>query len=216
MTEAADALDPTGSELPLGAEYDCGPEIEILMGEVETVRHPYTGETMLRRLPVQRPRAMADCAAFRGTGAAPVPAAWLVPSGLEAVIELLTAHGIRWSALAEPAAFEAESFTITASTQSEREFQGHRERKLEGNWAPAPATLPAGTVVVPSAQPLGRLAFYLLEPRSDDGVVAWNVLDEALEGAATYPILRTSALPAGTLYREPGVSAADGRSEGRR
>jgi hypothetical protein len=50
--------------------------------------------------------------------------------------------------------------------------------------------LPAGTAVVAVAQPLGRLAFALLEPRSDDGVLNWNVLDEALEGATFYPILR--------------------------
>ena len=56
-------------------------------------------------------------------------------------------------------------------------------------------TIPAGTVIVPTAQPLGRLAFYLLDPRSDDGLVAWNVLDDALEGAARYPILRAASPP---------------------
>jgi hypothetical protein len=44
-------------------------------------------------------------------------------------------------------------------------------------------------------QPLARLAFLLLEPRSDDGLVNWNVLDPALEGVEEYPILRTSADP---------------------
>jgi hypothetical protein len=41
-------------------------------------------------------------------------------------------------------------------------------------------------------QPLARLAFYLLEPASDDGLVAWNVLDEQLQDASVkqYPILR--------------------------
>jgi len=39
-------------------------------------------------------------------------------------------------------------------------------------------------------QPLARLAFYLLEPVSDDGLVNWNVLDEQLKDAKTYPILR--------------------------
>ena len=39
-------------------------------------------------------------------------------------------------------------------------------------------------------QPLARLAFYLLEPASDDGLVAWNFLDEQLKDAKTYPILR--------------------------
>jgi hypothetical protein len=39
-------------------------------------------------------------------------------------------------------------------------------------------------------QPLARLAFYLLEPASDDGLVVWNVLDDQLTDAKTYPILR--------------------------
>ena len=39
-------------------------------------------------------------------------------------------------------------------------------------------------------QPLARLAFYLLEPASDDGLVAWNVLDDQLKDAKVYPILR--------------------------
>jgi len=41
-------------------------------------------------------------------------------------------------------------------------------------------------------QPLARLAFYLLEPRSDDGLTNWNLLDEALSGAKIYPILRAA------------------------
>ena len=52
--------------------------------------------------------------------------------------------------------------------------------------------LPAGTVQVDIRQPLGRLAFYLIEPRSDDGLVDWNILDDALgEGVKVFPIVRT-------------------------
>ena len=52
--------------------------------------------------------------------------------------------------------------------------------------------MPAGTFRVEMKQPLARLAFYLLEPRSDDGLVDWNLLDEALgEDVTVYPIVRT-------------------------
>jgi len=44
--------------------------------------------------------------------------------------------------------------------------------------------------VVAVRQPLGRLAFTLLEPRSDNGAVDWNVLDDVLVDAKSYPILR--------------------------
>lgn len=56
-------------------------------------------------------------------------------------------------------------------------------------------TLPAGTLAVPVTPATGRLAFALLEPRSDDGVVAWNLLDEHIEASAIYPILRGQAEP---------------------
>ncbi len=61
---------------------------------------------------------------------------------------------------------------------------------LRGDW------LPAVTEAIRAAdgeEPLGRLAFYLLEPRSDDGLANWNVLDEVLEGATHFPIVRLAA-----------------------
>jgi len=52
----------------------------------------------------------------------------------------------------------------------------------------------AGSLVVPMDQPLARLAFVLLDARSDDGLMAWNVLDPLLgqnPGPEFYPVLRT-------------------------
>ncbi|HET6616597.1 MAG TPA: hypothetical protein VFH69_02180, partial [Gemmatimonadota bacterium] len=122
--------------------------------------------------------------------------------GLDSAVERLAAHGVRMLTVVEPVTIEAEAFSITSSSQSEREFQQHKERTLEGRWEPVRETVPVGTVLVPTSQPLGRLAFYLLDPRSDDGLVAWNVLDEALEGAARYPILRAASPPPDGSYRE--------------
>jgi hypothetical protein len=39
---------------------------------------------------------------------------------------------------------------------------------------------PAGTVVVRTAQPLGSLIAYLLEPQSNDGLMTWNYFDRYL------------------------------------
>ena len=52
--------------------------------------------------------------------------------------------------------------------------------------------LPDTTAWVSVDQPLGRLAFTLLEPRSDDGFVAWGIVDEQIE-AGEMPILRARA-----------------------
>jgi hypothetical protein len=79
---------------------------------------------------------------------------------------------------------------ITSSTEATRPFQSHNERTLEGSWEAAELTLPAGTLVLDVDQPLGRLAFSLLEPRADDGFTNWNVFDRALAGADAHPVTR--------------------------
>ncbi len=84
-----------------------------------------------------------------------------------------------------------EEFRIDASDVAATPFQNHHERTLKGAWRPAERDLPAGTLRIDLSQPLARLAFYLLEPRSDDGLANWNVLDAALEGAKVYPIVRS-------------------------
>ena len=85
-----------------------------------------------------------------------------------------------------------ERFVIGSTTSAPREFQGHNERTIWGNWVATIETLPAGTAYVAVDQPLGRLAFTLLEPRSDDGFVAWALVDRQIE-AGSLPILRVSA-----------------------
>ena len=51
-------------------------------------------------------------------------------------------------------------------------------RKSKARGVRPDVTRPAGAFEVPMTQPLARLAFYLIEPASDDGLVTWNVLDD--------------------------------------
>lgn len=196
IAETADVRARAGGELGLRAEHALtGEDVEILMGDVEEERHPYTGDPVLRRLDVVRSERMPEFGAFRATESERVPAAYLVPAGLAEVVERLAAHGVRFEALPADRELEVEVFRIMASRQAESEFQGHRQRTLEGAWETARRSVPAGTLVVPMDQPLARLAFLLLEPRSDDGFANWNVLDPELEGATSYPVLRMHADP---------------------
>ena len=87
-----------------------------------------------------------------------------------------------------------EEFRIDSNVAAATAFQNHNERTLTGAWVPAERELPAGTLKVELTQPLARLAFYLIEPRADDGLVDWNLLDEALKDAKVYPIVRTQEL----------------------
>ena len=165
--------------------------IDILLGEVVSERHPYTGQQMLRRLDTQTLTRMYEYGTFNVSAFERVPRAYYVPSELEDVIERLEAHGIHTELLDEMFRGEVEQFQIESFSSAEREFQGHRERTLTGSYGVTQAVLAAGTRVVPLDQPLGRLVFMLLEPMSDDGFVNWNLLDDVLVGAAVYPIVRT-------------------------
>ena len=50
--------------------------------------------------------------------------------------------------------------------------------------------VPAGAFAVDMTQRLARLAFAMLAPTSDDGLVNWNFLDDLIEEGAAYPIMR--------------------------
>ncbi len=114
---------------------------------------------------------------------------------MAAVIDRLEAHGIRYSITAADQPFNGDRFKIATNTLDAREYQGsHKARTLTGVWEAAEQTLPAGSLVIPMDQPLARLAFILLDPRSDDGFMWWNVLDAVLGLSPTpvyYPVLRS-------------------------
>ena len=84
-----------------------------------------------------------------------------------------------------------EEFRIDSTRVAEQPFQNHRERRVWGRYVRAERVVPAGTLRVTSSQPLGRLAFTLLEPRSDDGFLNWNLMDAALQKTpGVYPVVR--------------------------
>jgi hypothetical protein len=199
LVKDADAASVVDTDLALRAELERSPALaEILMGETAEERNPYTGAVMLRRLDVRKPEMMPEFISFRGTETARAPAFYLVPSSLTKVLDRLQAHGIRVAPLKAAAVVKVERFRITRSTAAERTYQGHNERTLEGSWEAAEIEVPAGTVSVPVAQPLGRLAFSLLEPRSDDSLATWNLMDEALKDAEFYPVTKTFSALAGS------------------
>jgi hypothetical protein len=190
ITAQADAHVVTGESLAVRAKLHAGADIFILRGEVAEETNPYTGQRMLRRLDVRRPEMMPDYTTFEGTEYERVPVAYFIPASQAAAIERLAAHGIRTTTLAQPLRVPVQRFRIDSTWTTAREFQGHKERQVTGRWETSGDSIPAGTVVARTDQPLGRLLFIMMEPRSDDGLLDWNFFDEALSGARYYPVLR--------------------------
>ena len=167
-----------------------GGMVEILMGDVENETNPINGAVMNRRKDVITPEQMVDMMWFEPVTTETVPAAYYVPAEATKAIELLKAHGVQMRETGELPR-SAEAFQIDGNTAGQT-FEGHTIRKLEGKWGAALERKPAARwLEISMNQPLARLAFYLLEPASDDGLAAWNYLDDQLKtGATKYPILR--------------------------
>ncbi len=202
-TEAADAAPPAvGDSLALRATFRPEPApVEILLGEVDSLRHPITDALVLARRDAVRPETMPAFISFAPTERERVPRGYLVPETMTEVLGLLEAHGIELGPGALVGVWETEVFDIDSLQVASRAFQGRVERTVFGRYLRDCVSPPGGPevectgatgVFVSTSQPLGRLVFALLEPRSDDGVVAWAVpgLANALRAGGVYPILR--------------------------
>ncbi len=193
ILEQADAKKIIGSQLPLGAELERAPElVEILLGEVAQEKHP--GRWARHESPKGRQHPGKDGGVRNVQGSADRAGAVRLLRSVSArrrdrSARRLTASSRRRSRPQRP--WRWKSFGSTAATPPRGRSRITTSAPLKGAWVTADRELPAGTLRVDMTQPLARLAFYLLEPRSDDGLTNWNFLDEALRDAKVYPIVRT-------------------------
>ncbi|MCX6224079.1 MAG: M14 family zinc carboxypeptidase [Bacteroidia bacterium] len=109
-----------------------------------------------------------------------VPMAYVFPAELTDIAAKLREHGVKVTQLDQTISFKGEQFTVTRLNHADQNYQGHYLADLEGLFQPAIQDWPAGSFYIDMAQPLAYLIFYLLEPQSDDGLVAWNYFDQFL------------------------------------
>ncbi|WP_044889417.1 M14 family metallopeptidase [Myxococcus hansupus] len=108
-----------------------------------------------------------------------IPKAWFVPAWETEAIERLALHGIRFETLDSPVTLTLDTVRLfeprlgpvsEGRVRLQAKFQHERRQQ----------TVPAGTVRVPSDQPLRLLAAALLEPESDDSLLAWGFFPHIL------------------------------------
>ncbi|MGH9943040.1 MAG: M14 family metallopeptidase [Pyrinomonadaceae bacterium] len=125
----------------------------------------------------------------RTTIAVTPPLYYLVPPQWSAVIDVLAAHGLRLQKLAEPLSLEVESYRFGDVKWAANSFEGRLPLTQKNQLVREQRSYPTGTVVVPLAQPGGRVALHLLEPDAPDSLVSWgffNPIFEQKEGAEDY------------------------------
>jgi Zinc carboxypeptidase len=207
LTSQADRqlTSPTQKAVELGVDFEVRalPElVDIAVGDVKKQLNPRSGKEMSQMTDMAVPVKMKDYGVFEATRLVPMPKGWLIPKPLvdsprmAAAIDRLKWHGLVMRTISSEGPVSVERFLINEVIRAERPFQGHREARLRGTLQKAQLTVSEGSLFIPANQPLARLAFYLLEPESDDGLVTWNLIEEGLTVGQTYPIYRVqNALP---------------------
>jgi len=172
--------------------------VEILIGDVEKKVNPRSQREMLVMTDTAVPVRMKDYGVFEATRTVTMPQGWLIPrshvdsSAYTTALERLRLHGVQVQRVVADAEVMVERFVIDTYTRAPKPFQNRYEARLTGRHETAKLSAQEGALFIPANQPLARLAFYLLEPESDDGFVTWNLIEAGLSPGATYPIYRVT------------------------
>lgn len=153
-------------------------EIERPAAEIDHMKAPTSFRTV----------EMAIVDRFKVTRTAMFPSAYIFGPEHEKVAVLAALHGLQVERLKLDWSGQVSVFAPSDRKIAGSPFQGHRLQSLEGVFRIEKGAAPAGSFLIRTSQPLGLVAFHLLEPESTDGVLAWGFLGEPFAKDVEYPI----------------------------
>lgn len=118
---------------------------------------------------------------FRVTRAVAPPISYIVPVQWSEVIEVLKAHGLKYHTLAEAREIEIESYRFHNVTWPAGPFEGRQMPRFEVERTKDKRVFFAGSLVVPVAQRLAKVAMNLLEPEAPDSLARWGFFNAIFE-----------------------------------
>lgn len=176
-------LNPQGKTFAVEFELQPLPKpITINAYELEVIERPGSSFPQLKPTDRKKPVTIPYFASYVPKRTVNFPYAYLIPVPDPEILNKLITHGLLVEALTEEVSLEVEIFTPKEFKSGERAYQGHHLNQIKGEYRKETRKFPAGSLLVRTAQPLGYLAAYLLEPESDDGLVVWNFFDSYLVG----------------------------------
>jgi murein tripeptide amidase MpaA len=122
------------------------------------------------------------------------PVAYYIPPQWTEVIERLSLHGVRMTRLNKPTSITAQQYQFSTPIFSSADYEGHQTVSAQTTSHKVSAHLPAGSVRIPTDQPLGDLAMLLLEPQAEDSLFYWGFFNtiftrtEYIEDYAVEPL----------------------------
>lgn len=109
------------------------------------------------------------------------PLYYVVPPQWTDVIEVLAAHGLQMQRLAVETTLDVESYRFKDVRFAAASFEGRVMPNYKTSVVRERRTFPAGSVIVPLAQPSALVALNLLEPSAPDSLAAWGFFNAVFE-----------------------------------
>jgi hypothetical protein len=163
---------------------------EVLPLSDSTKREPGMG--MRQRTGIIKLVHMPVMASFTPTLTSTLPFGYAFDAKTAAaILPILADHGVAVERLDAAATVTGQAFSVDTVMDKGRSETPRMMKDVGGTWgAPAARSLPAGTYIVRAGQPFGLVAFFLLEPLSEDGLTQWSFYDGILAPHAEFPIFR--------------------------
>jgi Zinc carboxypeptidase len=153
-------------------------EIELLGIEWRVTPSPVSGGMRLQYTGRPETRRAAVYDATVAGAKARRPLAYWVPPTWPEVIERLRWHGIHLEPQEQARTVAVEMHRVRDLTVAERSFEGRVGASAQFDVVRRDELYAAGSVRVPTDQPLGDLAMALLEPAAPDSFFAWGFFHE--------------------------------------
>ena len=137
------------------------------------------------------------------------PEAYWVPSYRSDIIERLRIHGVSMETLDAPRTVSVEMLSLDDPKVAARHNEGHVPVTVtvvtphRRDW-----TFPAGSVRVPTDQPLGDIVILLLEPQSSESFFAWGMFPEVLSRVEYIEGYAIAPLAEAMMAADPALKAA--------
>src|SRR5262249_25971095 len=110
-----------------------------------------------------------------------VPRGYIVGPQWTAAISRLKAHGLPMYRLPQAATLSVETYHFRDVHWKERPFEGRHEATFQADLVREERNYPAGSIVVPTSNAMGKLVMHLLEPMAPDSLVSWGFFDAIFE-----------------------------------
>jgi hypothetical protein len=153
----------------------------------------YSHESVTMTIPMQ--------SGMKVTRSVKLPAAYIVPSAWQQVIDVLNAHGVKMQTLPAPTAFDVQVYRCPTPKWMSAPFEGRHAATFSGEGigdtqSTVPretyaepfcttknerVSFPKGSVIVPVNQAAGKVAAEWLEPEAPDSALTWGFFDSIFE-----------------------------------